>query len=425
MNNVKNKGVVFTPEYISDFMVSFVDSKNDILEPSCGEGIFIKSLIKKGYNNKNIIGNDINSEFIKSCKNTYSDITLLNQDFTDFDITIKKYKTIIGNPPYIRIQNLPKEIITKIKKEYPILTGNLDIYIYFILKCIDLLDNDGKLIFIIPNSFLHNKSCHLIKQQLIDSCTLEYVIDFQDAKIFNGFSVYTCIIVINKKNSDKRTFYKYSNNFKNEYINVNYKNNEIKNSLLNYINIKNGIATLCDDVFIIKEYVLKDGFYSFNKNNKSYKIEKELIKKIIKISKKQEYHIIYPYIDNKIIDNLSGYPEAEKYLLDNKQRLLLRDKGNKKYERWWAYGRKQGITISSLERLFISSLVPDIKSSLFLGNYDLFYSGLTIEIKSECNFTMKKVINILKDKESIILKNCNIKSGGWYSLSKSCFDINI
>ena len=47
----------------------------------------------------------------------------------------KKYKTIIGNPPYI-----------KTKK------GNL--YIDFIEKCYNLLDNNGELIFIIPSDFL-------------------------------------------------------------------------------------------------------------------------------------------------------------------------------------------------------------------------------------------------------------------------------
>ena len=46
----------------------------------------------------------------------------------------RKYTTIVGNPPYV-------------KKS----TGNL--YIEFIEKCFNLLDNNGELIFIIPSDF--------------------------------------------------------------------------------------------------------------------------------------------------------------------------------------------------------------------------------------------------------------------------------
>lgn len=47
----------------------------------------------------------------------------------------KKYKTIIGNPPYIRTK-----------------TGNL--YIDFVEKCYNLLEENGELIFIVPTDFL-------------------------------------------------------------------------------------------------------------------------------------------------------------------------------------------------------------------------------------------------------------------------------
>ena len=72
-----------------------------------------------------------------------SEIKLLNKieknkvmycDFMKQTIT-KTYKTIIGNPPYV-----------KTKK------GNL--YIDFIEKCYNLLDNNGELIFIVPSDFL-------------------------------------------------------------------------------------------------------------------------------------------------------------------------------------------------------------------------------------------------------------------------------
>ena len=45
---------------------------------------------------------------------------------------LKKYTTIVGNPPYVRTK-----------------TGNL--YLDFIKKCVDLLDENGELIFVVPS----------------------------------------------------------------------------------------------------------------------------------------------------------------------------------------------------------------------------------------------------------------------------------
>lgn len=426
-DNIKKNGVVFTPKYICDFMVEFIQKKNNlrIFEPSCGHGAFFNSIFEYGLHKNNIIeANDINIEFINKCKEQYPCITYYNYNFIDY--SKKKYNVIIGNPPYVRIQNLKKDEIIKIKNEYPIISGNLDLYIYFIIKCTDMLDDDGKLIFIVPNSFLYNKSCIKIKNFLIDNGYLEYVIDFKDKKIFTGFSTYTCIIVINKYNSKNRNFYYYKNNIEDDYIKIKYYKETIRNSLLNYINVKNGIATLSDNIFIIDKVKNEDEkFIYFEKNNKKYKIETSIVKKVLKVSKNKIDYIITPYENGKIIDNLELYPECNKYLLEYKEKLLQRDKGKKKYEKWYAYGRKQGIQIIDNDRLFISCLVKNIKDYLIQKNVSLFYSGLWIELKENSNLTYEKLIEILQKNEQKILEKSNVKSQGWFSINKSSFDIEI
>lgn len=405
-------------------MSSFIPNENlKILEPSCGEGAFLDILV-----NKNIDANDINSFFIDKCKKKFPNITFYNEDFINFDKK-KKYDIIIGNPPYIRIQNLEKKFIEQIKLEYPILTGNLDIYIYFILKCLDMLSKNGKLIFIIPNSFLFNNCCKKILNNLMKKGVLEYIIDFKDKKIFPNISVYTCILILNKQNCNKRNFYYYSNDINHEYKKINYNINNINNSLLKYINIKNGIATLCDNVFIIDTNnisFIDEFFIHLTKNNKKYKIEKNIVKDILKVSKNKMYKIIFPYIYNNgkytIIENIDDFPECKKYLLDYKNILLNRDKGKKKYEKWYAFGRKQGLIYNNEKRLFISNLVLNL--NCIENDAPLFYSGLLLEVKNE----YKNIINlkqILIKNQDKILQNANIKSGGWFSLTKQCFNINI
>lgn len=441
----KTTGVVFTPQYISDFMSLFITdqkvTKLKILEPSCGEGVFINSLLKL-HNEFELYVNDINSSFIKTCiknnkKNT--NITYYNKDFITFDKSIK-YDIIIGNPPYVRIQNLRTTDIDKIKSEYNILSGNLDLYIYFLLKCVDMLTDNGKLIFIIPNSFLFNKSCSKIKQQLLDLKYVEFVIDFKEYKVFNGFSTYTCIIVINKSIHD-RDFYYYkaisSNNIKYELNNITYIekkytdniDNTGKKCLLDYINVKCGLATLCDNIYIPKIDKEDDLFIHFTKDNKKYKVEKTIVKKLLKVSKNTEYYIIVPY-DNlgKIYDTLDNFPHCSLYLSDYKQKLSERDKGKKTYEKWYAFGRKQGLNYRVNEtRLFISSIVKNIKDNLIEKIIPLFYSGLFIEIKEEYKNTIsiQQIKKVLLDFELDILNKCNCKSGGYYTINKESFNIYI
>ena len=432
-NKNKKDGVVFTPKVIADFMCTFIENKQQkILEPACGNGIFIQTINNSNLNcTIHVYANDINIEFIKTCKEIYNDnisqnifIKYSNIDFLDYS-TIEKYNTIITNPPYIRIQDLNKEIIQKMKKEYPILSGSFDIYLYFILKCIDLLMDDGKLICIIPNSFLYTKSCMKIKKHI--EKYIEYIIDFKELKVFPNINVYTCIIVINKAKKNSSIYnYKVIKNIKELSEPIVY---EIKtfdqlqfNSLLNFINIKNGIATLCDHVFILSEYTTDEKYIYFCKNNKNYMVETDIVKKILKVSKNKEYYIIFPYDDNgNIKENLS--PKCKEYLLDFKNELQNRDRGKKIYEKWYAFGRKQSIKTYNTNRLFISSLVKNIKDSIIETNIPLFYSGLYIELKENSPFTLETIKNYLILNENEILNKSNVKSNGWYSLNKESFNI--
>ncbi len=52
--NTKNKfGQYFTPEVVADFMIDMADISrhSKILEPSCGEGVFLERLQQKGFQN--------------------------------------------------------------------------------------------------------------------------------------------------------------------------------------------------------------------------------------------------------------------------------------------------------------------------------------------------------------------------------------
>lgn len=421
---VKNEGVVFTPAKIAEYMASFIDNSKPqmILEPSCGTGSLIQYIDTK----HDLLGVDINGEFIAKCKSKYPKFKFMCKDFVDFH-TKNRYDYIISNPPYVKIQNIKEQNLQKMREEYPdIIYGNTNLYAYFVRKCFDLLNEDGRMIFIIPNSFLYNKSLEKLKEFLFDYHRVELLIDFKEEQMFSDYTTYTCIIVITKQYNKK---YKYGNNINSKLQNIVYtRSSTVLNSSNTTCDMllrpKIGLMTLCDHVYIIKEYLALDGLIKFKKDGVQYSIESNACRDILKVSKNKVHKIIYPYIvrDNKsFIDELflSKYPKCAKYLRDMKPYLLNRDNGNTtSYPKWYAFGRTQSIIPHNRKRVFLPTTIKNIKDSVFQHNVELYYSGMWIQSDRLRN---NQIIALLKRYEDTILKKSSNKAGGWYGITNSSF----
>ncbi|MBR7042853.1 MAG: Eco57I restriction-modification methylase domain-containing protein, partial [Prevotella sp.] len=99
MYNVENLGQVFTPQSIVAQMLTLRHNDGRVLEPSCGDGAFFNEI-------PNCVGIEIDS---KHCPHG-----AMNMDFFDYPIS-EKFDTIIGNPPYVRYQDITKETKLKLK----------------------------------------------------------------------------------------------------------------------------------------------------------------------------------------------------------------------------------------------------------------------------------------------------------------------
>lgn len=100
----KNLGQYFTPRYMAEFMLSLTKISTDtsVLEPSCGEGIFLDLLYEK--NVQDVTAYEIDT----TLPNHYYSIH--RESFVSANIN-RQFDLIIGNPPYIRWKNL--EFTTK------------------------------------------------------------------------------------------------------------------------------------------------------------------------------------------------------------------------------------------------------------------------------------------------------------------------
>jgi len=182
MKKIKNLGQYFTPDYVADFMIglSEVTRSAKILEPACGEGAFLKLLKEKGY--KNIIGYEID----KTLK-LITDAKIIFKSFVSENIN-EKYDLIIGNPPYIRWKNLDQELKGELDdnelwRKY---FNSLCDYLYiFILKSVELLKNNGELIFITPEYWINTKHAQVLRNYLVKNGYFTDIIHFNETPIFD------------------------------------------------------------------------------------------------------------------------------------------------------------------------------------------------------------------------------------------------
>ena len=115
--------------------------------------------------------------------------------FTGFD-------AIVGNPPYIRVQNLARYI----PKEYEYYKSDycdlkmasarlLDKYMLFVERALGLLNSDGALGMIVPNKFMTIATGKQMRTLLTSDYHVSRIIDFGTTQVFPGRSTYTCILI--------------------------------------------------------------------------------------------------------------------------------------------------------------------------------------------------------------------------------------
>jgi adenine-specific DNA-methyltransferase len=198
-NQGKNKfGQYFTPKIVADFMVDLADiiADSKVLEPSCGEGVFLDSLQQKGF--ENVIGYEIDKELVTHFSN------VRYESFVNAKIE-EKFDLIIGNPPYIRWKNLEDEL----KQELATNTlwnkycNSLCDYLYiFILKSIELLKENGQLIFICPEYWMNTTHSVLLRNYMVQHGYFEEIYHFNETPIFDKVTV--SILIFKYIKSQKR-----------------------------------------------------------------------------------------------------------------------------------------------------------------------------------------------------------------------------
>jgi len=444
----KENGMVYTPTEIKDYIIEKVFSTENIptiCDPACGCGSFLLSaaeFIRKihgiSYNeifNKYIFGVDIVEHNIEKCRVLFNLLAITNGEALNSDLNIKAgsslsmiwknefknypqggFDAVIGNPPYVRSRNVSDEVRKEMNIWKTSKIGNADLYIPFYELGVELLSERGRLGYISTNTFIQSVNGRALRHYLLDSGFGISILDFRETQVFKNVTSYTCITIIDKSNQDGAIRYALLNGNRslNDYSFTEYKKGSFTGTApwrmsektidqtikkiedagvkLDSYRIRNGLATLKNDVYFFKPINEDAHFYYRQYNSNIYPIEKSVCIDVAKpnvIRTEQELFekmekAIFPYHKSEngltiISENtmIANYPFAYNFLVSVKQDLLQRDKGNGKYAAWYAYGRTQGM--ANFGAKLLMPYIADIPIAVIsLQEAVLFYCGYAV-----------------------------------------------
>ena len=354
MDKVKQLGQVYTPENIVKFMFNMSTKNGNILEPSAGNGSFTRWI--KNNSDRKITSIEIDPD------NKQSDLDFIIMDFFDYGENIK-YQTILGNPPYVSFKNINENTLSKIElKSYLNSYDNrTNLYIYFIRKCVEHLEEGGEMILITPREFIKATSSIKLNNFLYNSGTITDWYEYGDSVVFKGYSPNVVIWRFEKDNFTRKT-----------KTNDGVKVFRINDGQISFSNNENSIKF--SDLFFVKVGAVSGMDEVFTNENGNQSFVCSFTKKTGKL-KKMFYNIKH--------DDLLKF----------KNKLINRKIKNFNENNWWQWGR--GLYESNSDRIYVNCKTRDNKP--FFINEHKYYDGSVLAIFPKVNIDMKKAVDFLNE----------------------------
>ena len=268
MNSKKKTGSYYTPLDLADFIVQHLkpslNDTNSILEPSVGDGAFIKTIIANNIPVNQISIVDINDEHFKNIQSIIPqeiNINTYKEDFLEYNNENKLFSLIIGNPPYIKKNLLQKAQIDSCKS---ILTAAglkssaKNIWTAFFIKSISLLDKNGILAMVLPAELLQVSFAEELRHYILNKFQRIEIITF-DNLLFECKGQNTIIFIGYKESKNNGVYFSNIENLSDKKLTLN-QNNYITHSPFkwshHYLDTEDlqFIELLCKKIKLIGDY---------------------------------------------------------------------------------------------------------------------------------------------------------------------------
>ena len=336
------------------------------------------------------------------------------------------FDIVIGNPPYLRIQELRKtnnKLADYLSKMYKSATGSFDLYVTFVERGLKLVKPTGVIYYIMPVKWTNSSFGKGLRNLCYEKSFMSSIINFVAYQVFEA-STYTGIHCFKK--AEKLSYLELDRDMKDnhelheflksitakDFVDIKIKNsdawiltNKSVNKVLEKLNkcpyrlsdifekIFQGIATSKDDVYFLYDchLVNSEEVEGYSKYlQRRIVIENGLVKPLLKGEDVHRYmplstdrFVIFPYdlstgkaelfTESQIF---SLFPKGYSYLKECETELRGREKGRFNNDKWYMFGRGQGLNYGGIPKL----LAPEISLG---GNFSYdknghFYSTTTV-----------------------------------------------
>jgi len=290
------------------------------------------------------------------------------------------FDCVIGNPPYVRIQHMkewaPVEVEYYKQKYKSASSGNYDIYVVFVEKGLNVLNDRGKLGFIVPHKFFNSKYGEGLRAILAAGRHLSEVVHFTDQQVFEGATNYTCLLFLDRSGRKEFEFAKVDHleawrqngqatvgriaasaatpaewNFAvGAGAELFQKLSSVPTKLGDMSHIFVGLQTSADTVFLFKEFrtTRKPFMKVFSKETgEEVELERAVLKPVVRSGNIGRYWatpkalVLFPYaLDGEATlipesELRKRFPMTWEYLLANKTLLAGREHGKFRKSGWY------------------------------------------------------------------------------------------
>lgn len=230
MSAVKSHGVVYTPEPVANRILDEAGlgspealAAASVCDPACGDGAFLVPLAGRILRAlprrearaalRRIVGADRDPKALAACRARLNALLrahdpraripwkLPEKDALEPDALESfpgAFTHIVGNPPYVRVQNLEADGRRRIAGRFRLVRGATDLYLVFFELGLRLLRPGGRLAFITPSSWLRSDSGTPFRAELTHRHRVVRILDYGDHQAFPTVTTYTAITVIER-----------------------------------------------------------------------------------------------------------------------------------------------------------------------------------------------------------------------------------
>ena len=400
------KGIYYTPDDVIDKMFSvlpILKETDTFLDPCCGTGNFLIKALEKGFKPENIYGFDIDETALKIANNHFYQITGIRSKNIKYINLLesehnRKYDFIFTNPPW------GYKFSTQQKINYANKFNNgikADSSALFVLICLNIIQKDGLLGMLLPDSFFNIHVFKQIRKVLLKKALIQLI---NHNKPFKGLQTKAYSFVVKNNNHLTNVQCRIDNNYHSrkqiDFINnpnriINFDTNQSESLVISHLYSyphetladkarwgmgivtgnnakhlseikKNNFNPIYKGTDIEKGNIKKAKFYIFDDFSR---LQQTADKKLYLIQKK----IVYRFINANLIFALDG---KQRYFLNSANFLILNQHAS-------FLGNKLAITEEQLVFLMNTEIMNWLFKKLFRTHKVLRYDLEKLPIFSD------------------------------------------